>query len=209
VETTLFLVRHGETDWQREKRLLGTRDVGLNADGVNQSQALVRALEPVEITEVISSPLRRAVQTAEIIAGSRDTEVARDPRLIDVRLGRWEAAYHSALAADPEYQRFMADPLSERTAGGEHLGEVRDRAVSSIQQALADNPSAENVAVVTHANVIRVLLAHYVGTTLANFHRFRISCGSASILRFSSDRELPRLLALNFLPGQPVSVLLR
>jgi phosphoserine phosphatase len=209
VETTIFLVRHGETDWQREGRVLGTRDIGLNADGINQSQALVRALEGIEVAEVLSSPLRRAAQSAEIIAGGFDLDIARDPRLADVRVGRWEGAYYKDLLSDPEYQKFVIDPLAERTPGGEHVAEVRDRAVGSITQALGDNPGADNVVVVTHANIIRVLCAHYTGTTLANFHRFRINPGSISILRFYSDRELPRVLVLNHLPGAPLSALLR
>ena len=209
METTIFLVRHGETDWQREGRILGTRDIGLNADGINQSQSLVRALEGVEVTEVVSSPLRRAAQTAEIIAGGFDLEIARDPRLADVRVGKWEGVYYKDLLADPDYQRFAIDPLAERTPGGEHVAEVRDRAVASITQALGDNPGADNVVVVTHANVIRVLCAHFTGTTLANFHRFRVSAGSISIFRFYSDRELPRILVLNHVPGGSIQSLLR
>ena len=78
-----------------------------------------------------------------------------------------------------------------------------------MQQALGDNPGGENVIMITHAGVIRVLLVHYLGMTLASYHRLRVTAGSLSILRFSSDRELPRVLAVNWLPGQDIGPLLR
>jgi probable phosphoglycerate mutase len=208
VDTTLFLVRHGETDWQGEQRVVGTRDIGLNADGINQSHAIVRALEGLEVVEVISSPLRRAAQTAEIIAGAFDLEIARDPRLSDLRIGRWEGTHFPDLLEDPDYKKFLADPLTERTPGGEHVVEVRDRAVASIQQALTDN-AGELLVAVSHANIIRILLAHFLGTTLAHYDRLRVSTGSLSIVRFGSNGEPPRLLALNHVPGAGVAPLLR
>jgi broad specificity phosphatase PhoE len=209
LETTIFLVRHGETDWRRDGRLAGTRDIGLNADGINQTQAIVRMLEGLDVVEVLSSPLRRAAQTAEILAGAFDLEIARDPRLSDMKMGRWEGLTYAELAADPDYRRFVSDPISERTPGGERIAEVRDRAVASIEQALGDYPGGDNVVVVTHAGVIRTLLVHYLGATLANFHRLRVSPGSVSVLRFASDRELPRLLAVNALPGSDLRPVLR
>jgi broad specificity phosphatase PhoE len=200
VNTTVFLVRHGETDWTKERRILGGRDLGLNADGLNQAHAAARALEGIEITEVVSSPLLRAVQTAEVIAGLADIDVARDPRLGEMQLGRWEGMPYDAARVDPEYRRFLDDPDAVRVPGGEGLADVCDRAVSAIAQALADNPSQSNLIFVTHAAVIRVVLAHYLGLSLASFHRLRVSPGSLSVLRFADDRELPRILALNHLP---------
>ncbi|MBI5480521.1 MAG: histidine phosphatase family protein [Deltaproteobacteria bacterium] len=200
MNTTVFLVRHGETDWTRERRLLGQRDLGLNADGLNQAHATAMALKAIEITEVISSPLLRAVQTAEVIGGVCDMEVARDPRLIEMALGRWEGMPYDAALVDPGYQTFMDDPEESPVPGGERLSDVRDRAAAAVHQALADNPSRSNVIVVTHASVIRVLLTHYLGLGLASFHRLRVSHGSLSVLRFADDRELPRILAVNHSP---------
>ena len=201
MNTTVFLVRHGETDWTRERRLLGQRDIELNADGLNQAHATAMALKGVEIAEVISSPLLRAVQTAEVIGGVCDMEVARDPRLIEMALGRWEGMPYDAALVDPGYQAFMDDPEESPVPGGERLRDVRDRAAAAVQQALADNPSRSNLIVVSHASVIRVLLTHYLGLGLTSFHRLRVSPGSLSILSFADDRELPRILSINHLTG--------
>lgn len=200
MNTSVFLVRHGQTDWTRERRLLGQRDLGLTADGVNQAHAVAMALKVLEITEVISSPLLRAVQTAEVIGGVCDMDVARDPRLIEMALGRWEGMPYDAALVDPGYQAFMDDPEQAAVPGGERLVDVRDRGVAAVRQALADNPSRSNLILVSHASVIRVLLAHYLGLGLASFHRLHVGHGSISVLSFADDRELPRLLAMNHSP---------
>lgn len=198
VETRIFLIRHGVTEWHREKKVLGQRDVGLNAEGQNQAQAVAAALDGVPLGEVISSPMLRAVQTAEILAGRYKIDIARDPRLADFRVGKWEGMSYAEVSASAEYQRFLADPLSERIPGGEDLKQIRDRAIGAVEQALNDAPAGESVAIITHAGIVRVILTHYLGSNPANYHRLRVSPGSVSILSFADDRELPRVLAVNW-----------
>ncbi|HKA89572.1 MAG TPA: histidine phosphatase family protein [Haliangiales bacterium] len=201
METLVYLVRHGVTDWHRDRRVLGQRDVGLNSHGVAQAHAATRALAELPITEVVSSPMLRAMQTAEVVAAQFGTGVARDPRLTDFRVGAWEGMPYDEVAASPEYQRFVADPLSERIPGGEDLVQVRDRAVGAVEQALRDAPAGESIVIVTHAGIVRVILAHFLGSHLANYHRVRVSPGSISIMSFRDDRSLPRVLAVNWLPN--------
>src|SRR5262249_1888212 len=143
----------------------------------------------------------RAMQTAEVVAAQFGTGVARDPRLTDFRVGAWEGMPYDEVAASPEYQRFVADPLSERIPGGEDLVQVRDRAVGAVEQALRDAPAGESIVIVTHAGIVRVILAHFLGSHLAHYHRVRVSPGSISIMSFRDDRSLPRVLAVNWLPN--------
>jgi broad specificity phosphatase PhoE len=199
VETTVFLIRHGVTDWHRDQRVLGQRDVPLNATGINQAQAAASALSGVAVGEVLSSPLVRGVQTAEIIAGQFNIEVARDPRLTDFRVGKWEGMNYDEVSKSPEYQRFVADPLSDGIPGGEDMKQIRERAVAAVEQALEDAPHGESVVIVTHAGIVRVLLTYYLGSHPANYHRLRVAPGSISVLSFADDRELPRVLATNWL----------
>lgn len=200
METRVYLIRHGITDWHRERRVLGQRDIGLNPHGIAQAHKLASLLHEIPIGEVVSSPMLRAVQTGEIIATQFGIEVARDPRLADFRVGKWEGMSYDEVSASPEYQRFLADPMSERIPGGENLGQVRDRAISAVEQVLEDAPAGESVAIVTHAGIVRVILAHYLGTQLANYHRLRVAPASMSVLSFRDPRELPRVLAVNWQP---------
>jgi broad specificity phosphatase PhoE len=197
LETTVFLIRHGVTPWHAERRVLGQRDIPLSPEGMEQAHGVARALAGVKLGEVLSSPLQRAVQTAEIIGREVDIEVARDPRLTDFKLGKWTGMSYDEIAVTPEYPLFLRDPAAVTVLGGESLDDVQRRAVAAIEQALSDSPSGDAIAIVTHAGIIRVLLSHYIGSAPHNYHRIRVSPGSISILSFADDRELPRVLAVN------------
>jgi broad specificity phosphatase PhoE len=197
LETTVFLIRHGVTAWHAEGRVLGQRDIPLSQSGIAQAEEAAAALRGVKMAEVLSSPLQRAIQTAEIIGQAAGIEIARDPRLIDFQLGKWTGMTYADVAKNEEYQRFVQQPESERIPGGESLEDIRRRAVAAVDQALRDNATGDALAIVTHAGIIRVLITHYMGSRPANYHRVRVSPGSISILGFSDDRQLPRVLAVN------------
>jgi broad specificity phosphatase PhoE len=178
--------------------MLGQRDIPLDPEGVAQAEAAAQALALAGIGEVVSSPLVRSVQTAEIVGRRAAIEVARDPRLTDLRIGTWEGQKSAEVTASAEYQRFAQTPASERPPGGESLDELARRTTAAVEQILADNPSGEAVAVVTHAAVIRVLVLHYLGAPLTAYHRLRIAPGSISLLSFTGPR--PSVLAVDWTP---------
>ncbi len=198
METTVYVIRHGVTDWHAERKVLGQRDIALNKDGIKQAQAVAAALADIALGEIISSPLLRAVQTAEILAERKGGAITRDPRLSDFRVGKWEAMSYGEVAKLPDYQRFIADPLKERLPGGETLAQIRDRAIGAVDQALEDAPAGESLAIVTHAGIARVILAHYLGIELSGYQRLRLVPGSISILSFHDDRTLPRVRTLGW-----------
>lgn len=177
--------------------MLGRRDLPLSDQGVAQARAAADLLDGLALGDLLASPLQRALQTAEIIAERFDIDVARDPRLTDFDVGKWAGMTYQEVAASPEYQRYLADSKTSGIPGGEGLEDIRHRAVSALEQALGDSPAGEAIGLVTHAGVIRVLLAHYLGAPPANYHRIRVLPGSVSVLSFADDRELPRVLAIN------------
>ncbi len=197
--TTLFLVRNADTDFTRDGRLAGRRDIGLSKAGRTQAEQLRDRLVALdhEIVEILASPLPRAVETAEIIAAPFGHGVVRDPRLTDFDAGRWEGQAHQDIATSAEYQRFLIDPVGESIPGGEKIADVRDRVVASVSQALADNELGASILMVSHAGPLRVLLAHYLGMNLIHYHRLRLSPASMSILRFESEHGVPRILTIN------------
>lgn len=198
MHTTLYLVRNGATDWSRDGKLAGRRDIGLSIEGRTQAEELPRRLAGVDIAEVLSSPLPRAVETAQAIAAGH-LEVARDPRLTDFDAGRWEGMKQSEIVASDEYRRFIANPIAESIPGGEKLTAARDRMVASVEQALADNEIGAAIVLVSHAGPLRVLIAHYLGMDLASYHRLRLLPTSVTALEFDAERGVPRVLAVNCL----------
>lgn len=197
--TTLFLVRNADTDFSRDGRVAGRRDIGLSKAGRAQAETLRDRLvaDHLDVIEILASPLPRAVETAEIVASAFGQGVVRDPRLTDFDAGRWEGQSHRDINASPEYQRFLVDPVGESIPGGEKIRDVRDRVVGSVSQALADNELGATILMVSHAGPLRVLLAHYLGMNLIHYHRLRLSPASISILRFESEAGVPRILTIN------------
>lgn len=206
MHTTLLLCRCGATEWTRARRLQGRRDLSLSDEGRAQASEAARLLADLEVAEVLASPLLRAVETAELIAASHQIEVARDPRLTELRVGRWEGLTFDELGRDPAYRAFLDDSLAHHIPDGERLVDLRTRALASVDQSLEDNQIGALVVMVTHASVIRVLLAHFLGMSLGSYHRIHVGPGSLTVLRFDSDRVPPRVMAIN--AGEPLAPLL-
>jgi alpha-ribazole phosphatase len=194
--TTLFLVRNADTDFSRDRRVAGRRDIPLSDEGRRQAALLGEQLRAIEVTEILASPLPRAVETAEIVAVPFNIGVVRDPRLVDFDAGRWDGRGHDEIRASPEYQTLMTAP-DPAIPGGERLADARDRMVAAVSQALADNEMGANIVLVSHAGPLRVLLSYYLGMDVGQFHRLRLSPASVSVVRFASEQGLPRILSIN------------
>lgn len=163
--------------------MLGHRDIPLDDDGLAQAESLARALAEAPLGEVVSSPLVRAVRTAEVLARGRGFEVARDPRLGDLRVGPWEGRATAEVHASTEYRRMVASP-DERAPGGESLRELSRRARGAIDQILGDNPAGDAVAVITHASVIRALVLDFLEAPLESYESIDVAPGSITRIAF-------------------------
>ena len=163
--------------------MLGHRDIPLDDDGLAQAESVARSLRDTPLREVVSSPLVRATRTAEVIARGRGFEVARDPRLGDLRIGPGEGRPAAEVGASTGYRRMIAAP-DERAPGGESLRELGRRARAAIDQILGDNPAGDAVAVVTHEPVIRALLLDFVEAPLESYESIEIAPGSITAIAF-------------------------
>jgi broad specificity phosphatase PhoE len=150
--TTLFLARHGETDWNRELRIQGSSDIELNDLGRAQARALAQELEHVELDAIYASDLSRARATAEVVAASHGLAVRFDPRLRERSFGSWEGLTREDIAVLPEGSRH----------DGETDDEVRERVVEAVQ-AIADEHPGETVLVVSHGGALNTLWHHALG----------------------------------------------
>lgn len=151
--TTLLLVRHGATEWNRLGRLQGRTDVDLSVEGRSSVRELAPVVEAWQPQTVICSPLSRTRATAELL-GARD--VVLDMRWAEAGLGEWEGRTPDMIG--PDYFRWRAGVLVP--PAGETPEEVTARTTAAVQDAIAQ-PGP--VLIVTHGGVIRSVLAHYVG----------------------------------------------
>jgi len=182
-----ILMRHGETEWNREGRVMGRNPVELDAIGRAQVEAAVPLARILAPGIIVSSPLVRARQSAEIIAsGIGVTEIAEDPRLSEVEYGSWEGKVYDDLIKDPFYERYRERPLDEPTPGGETMYQVQARGVAAIRDAIAANKGSR-VLFVSHGDIIRTVLCHFMKLGLQNFRRLRIDNATFFGIQIAGD----------------------
>lgn len=193
----LFLVRAAASSWCEQRRIVGRADVALSPRGHEQAQRAVAALAELAVDEIVSSPMARALQTAECFAERFGVEVTRDPRLADIAMSRWEGRPRSELHADEAYQRFI-DGCGESLPADETLEQIRARALASVRQALADNAGDGNIVIVSHSAPLRILLAEFLCMPIADFPRLQLGHASLSVVRCSEFPERARVLSINW-----------
>lgn len=158
----LILVRHGETQWNGERRLQGQQDIGLSAAGREQVGALRGAVAHLGPHRVVTSGLRRAQETAEVLGFTPD---ACDPRLNEAFLGEWEGRYSADIRAADAQQYADWRAGKYRPPGAEGFGEMADRVIAGVQSAVAEASAAgaDTLMVVAHGGPVRALLQATVG----------------------------------------------
>jgi probable phosphomutase (TIGR03848 family) len=192
--TLFLLIRHAVTD-VTGKRLSGSlRGIHLSAEGRGQATRLAERLTPVRLTGIYSSPLERCVETAEAIAAERHMKVEQIPELDEVGYGLWSGRPLAQLARTTLWKQLQQAPSSVRFPDGETLFDVQRRSAAALEDIARKAPRA-TVAVVTHADVIRLVLAHFGGIHIDLFQRFTVSPASVSAVVLG-DR-IPRILRIN------------
>lgn len=165
--TELWLVRHGQTDWNREGRYQGQADLPLNATGLAQARALAERLDGEHFDAIYASPLQRALRTAMILAARLGLEVRLDPRLREINQGEWQGMLVSDIAARyaGELAQREVDPLNVRAPGGESVPEVAVRMWAAADDIARAYP-AGRVLVVSHGLALATLVARGRGIPL-------------------------------------------
>ncbi len=199
--TYVLLIRHGENEYVSTHKLAGrTAGVRLNEKGCRQAQALAVYLSEQPIAAVYSSPLDRCIETAEPFAAQRGLPLQVEPGVVEVDYGDWQGADLRELGKLPEWTQVQHYPSMFRFPAGETLREVQARCVAAVERLRSLHPD-QAIAVFTHGDVIRTVLAHYLGVPLDLFQRIAIATASVSVLGFFDGR--PMVLGMNYLAELP------
>ncbi len=182
--TDVVLVRHGETEFNREGVFRGRYDVGLNDAGHRQARSVAEALASPSIAAVYSSPLSRAVDTARPIADRHGVELRVDEAFHNIDLGEWQGAKKDVVReTQPDaWALWTTEPERLRIPGGETLAQIRARAFPRLAE-LAESHDGRRIAIVSHRSVIRVLAGAVLGMTEGYFWRFYMDNAGYSLLR--------------------------
>ena len=194
----VILVRHGQTDENISGRISGQGPVPINARGQEQARLAAEVLAPLGITHLFSSPLVRARQTAEFLAGRLQKPIEEIPDLREVGYGDWEGKTFSEMRGHPVAHRVFNDPINATFPNGESLLAVQQRGVRVIEWVRQTYPQGI-VAVVSHGDVIRTALAHYLGMPFNEYRRLNLDNGAISVLELFDGWV--RIKALNFIPA--------
>lgn len=154
----LYIIRHGETEWNSEQRLQGRSDIELNDYGIKLAQITSEALKDVKFDKIYSSPLKRAYRTAEILKRDRKIEIQTDDRLKEMCFGEYEGKVTGTLP--DEFWKFFDDPVNFKpTEGGESYEEIVERASSFIYDIVVPaSEKYERMMIVAHGALNKALM---------------------------------------------------
>jgi broad specificity phosphatase PhoE len=179
--TEIILARHGETEWNVQEVFRGRIDVELNQTGIKQAELLAEHLSHLKLDAVYSSPLRRAVKTAEIIARRHRLNVEIAPGLIDCDFGKWQGLHLQEVEDRYKelYDEWGNSPHLVKIPDGESLNDVRERALGVLDEVIAKH---EGTAVlVSHRVVNKVLICALLGLDNSHFWNIRQdNCGTTT-----------------------------
>ena len=195
----LLLIRHGENEYVKTGRMAGQLPgVHLNEKGKQQAQQIADGLADAPLKAIYASSLERAVETAEPIALGHNLEIQLRPELMDNAIGKWQGRSWRALSRTKAWRLVQRAPSRFRFPEGESFGETQIRLVSCLDEIIARHKPRDILAIVFHADPIKLVVAYYLGMPLDNFQRFACDTGSVTSLMVGSESAY--LLRLNQKP---------
>ena len=197
--TRIFLIRHGENNYTAQDKLAGwTAGVHLNERGREQASTLAKYLDAIPIKAIYSSPLLRALETARPLAKAKNIPIGRCSGVAEVRYGSWQGQKLRDLRRRKLWELVQHRPSVVTFPRGESIRHVQTRAVDAIDTICSQHPR-DVIAIFSHSDVIKMILAHYLGLHLDWYQRIVIRTASVSELLLTS--RAPMLLGVNYIPG--------
>ncbi len=192
-----FLVRHGETEWNKSGRFQGHTDISLNERGLSQAKETAKAAAEWGLCAIYSSPLIRTAQVAEEIAKVTAMPVSKKPGLKELGLGDLEGVTGEEMRNNwPEvFSVWRSNPEKVSMPNGESLFQLRERCWQAILDIEQKHSADDSVVVISHNFAIRSIVGELLGVPLEYFHR--MSLDLASVCTFDSDERGRRLTGYN------------
>jgi len=195
----ILLIRHGENEYVKSGKMAGQLpDVHLNERGRKQAADLADALKKVPLKALYASPLERAVETAQPIAEGRKLEIQLRPQLMDNDIGKWHGRTLKQVRRIKKWKVVQQAPSRFTFPEGESFLETQTRIATCLDEIAASHKQKDIVAVVFHADPIKLAVAHYLGMPLDHFQR--LGCDTASVTVLFVSETGAHLVKLNQRP---------
>ncbi len=193
----LLLIRHGENDMITRGLAGRMPSVHLNQKGRLQAVKLAAMLAEVPVKAVYSSPLERAVETAQPTAAALNLAVQIRPGLTEIDYGALQGKTYGQVKRFKVWRTVHESPAEARFPEGESLLEAQQRALAEVEALVAAHEEKDVLAVFTHADIIRLCLVHYLNMDLNDFQRLSIAPASVSVVQLPKDQKKPRVIHVN------------
>lgn len=193
MSATILLIRHATAEYKPGRLYGWTPGVHLSAHGRDEAKRLAERLETVKLGAIYSSPLERCLQTAEVVAEGRRLQIRVNENFGEVQYGSWQGRTFRSLVKTPLWRTVQLLPSQARFPGGESIRELQQRGVEGIEEIRAAHKRGV-VAVFSHADMIKAILANYLGMHLDLFQRLYVETASVSALAFYGG--FPRVLRI-------------
>lgn len=195
--TTLYLIRHAHNQFVKLGKLAGRLpNVHLSTTGMAQAEMLADLFKNTKLTAVYSSPLERSMETAQPLAKAQGLKVLRSKGLLEIDFGSWQGSSMKALRRRKLWPRIQVRPSMARFPKGESFAEAQFRIVQTIHQLVASHKGKRvHIACVSHADPIKLAIAHFLGLSLDHFQRLVVAPSSVSSLHIGDGHA--SLLSLN------------
>ena len=194
----IYMIRHGRTDWNDEHRIMGREQVPLNDAGREMVEAVAGQLAGEGITAVYTGTLSRAKETADILASAWGAELIEEPRLDESAYEKWVGMSYSDLKGDPDFDLYGTRPTASNFSSGENMSGIQKRALAAVAR-IAEEGHGAKTALVSHADVIKPVITHYLGMDLDLMHRLAVANASITLLDLAYPGA-PRIRYMNLMP---------
>ncbi|HSH35133.1 histidine phosphatase family protein [Schnuerera sp.] len=193
----IYLVRHGESEWNLLKKIQGQQDISLTANGIKQANLIGNRLINEKIDKIYSSDLIRAYKTAEIIGNKLNLDVIQMVEFREIHFGIWEGISNEEIEEKHKDNQILwrKEPEKLEIEGAETLKELQKRALSGINKIIdnEENENIDNILIVSHSATLKAIILGLLGINLTNFKNLTINNVSLSIIEI---REYNRVLKL-------------
>lgn len=156
----IYLIRHGQTDWNLQGRIQGSHDIPLNGTGLKQADCLAQGMKNRPVKKIFCSTLKRALTTAEVLGTIQNAQIFKKRQLIEVEFGEWEGLTWDEIKKNypKEYCYWSLHPDESAPPGGERQSEILDRCRQVVKDIINETRGREDVAVVSHGATLAHLL---------------------------------------------------
>ena len=188
--TEFILARHGETAWNAAEVFRGRNDIELNDTGIKQVELLAEYLSNMKIDAIYSSPMKRALQTAEAIAGCSKLGVSIAPGLIDFNYGEWQGLPKQQVEGKYKelYAEWVSHPERVKIPGGESLDDVGERAIAVVDEVAGKHEGT--VILVSHRVVNKVIICALLGLDNSHFWNIKLDTCGITVFVYEKGRVI-------------------